>query len=145
MINLNQITDDLIEDEGTQRNANDRHIVYQDSLGIWTLGYGRNVQKRGLNEEEARYLLHNDVVSSYLECVMYIEGFERLNMVRRQVLVNMMFNLGLPRLRGFKKMLAAVAKGEPNAVAREMLDSKWADQVGRRAAVLAGRYRRGER
>jgi lysozyme len=64
--------------------------------------------------------------------------------VRRFVVKNMLFNIGLGRLLGFKKMLAAVRAGDYDRAAEEMMDSKWARQVKGRAVELAEMMRTGE-
>lgn len=68
-----------------------------------------------------------------------------LNDARQDVLVNMAYNMGWPKLSGFKRMIAAAAAGDFNAAAHEMLDSKWAPQVGARAARLAQQMKSGVR
>ena len=145
MIEIKRVSKDLIEHEGERRNHEGRHVAYEDSQGIVTLGYGRNIQERGISEAEARVLLHNDILNAAYECQENLPWFNSLDAVRQEVLVNMVFNLGWPRFSGFKKMLAALEKGWYSEAAVQMLDSRWADQVGRRAAVLAQRMDRGER
>jgi lysozyme len=71
---------------------------------------------------------------------------------RRAVLFNLAFNLGLGRedsrkgegLSGFRRMLAALRQGDSAAAAGEMLDSRWAKQVGRRATELARQMASGQ-
>lgn len=116
---------------------------YRDSEGILTIGVGRNLEDKGISESEAMILLDNDITDAYLDSQRLVPNFARLNGPRKQVIVNMMFNLGWPRLRGFKKMLAALAREDFDEAAREMLDSKWAGQVGLRAVQLADIMRRG--
>ena len=62
---------------------------------------------------------------------------EELDEARQMVCINMAFNLGMPRLNRFKKMWAAIHKGDYGTAALEMLDSKWADQVKGRALRLS--------
>jgi lysozyme len=66
-----------------------------------------------------------------------IPGFDALSDNRKIALSNMAYNLGLPRMKGFQKMLAAISRGDFKAASTEMLDSKWAQQVGDRAKRLA--------
>ena len=63
--------------------------------------------------------------------------------VRKVVLVDMCYNLGINRFLGFKKMLAAVKEGNYDTAADEMLNSKWATQVKGRAVELAQLMREG--
>ena len=69
--------------------------------------------------------------------------FVRLNTVRRDVVLNMVFNLGLPRFRRFKKNIAAIKDKRWDDAAKEMLNSKWARQVKGRAKELARMMRKG--
>jgi lysozyme len=67
-----------------------------------------------------------------------------LNNTRRGVLINMLFNMGLPKVMKFKKMLAAISDSAWNRASAEMLNSKWARQVGKRSTYLAGLMRKGK-
>ena len=64
-----------------------------------------------------------------------------LTVSQRRGLMNMAFNLGLPRLQKFEKMLLALRLGDGERAALEALDSKWAKQVGKRAWRIAALYR----
>jgi len=66
-----------------------------------------------------------------------------LDAVRQRVVIDMAFNIGVPRLTGFKKMWAAIHCGDYEEAALEMMDSKWARQVGRRAERLSDMMRKG--
>ncbi|MCV6587566.1 MAG: hypothetical protein OIF57_00865 [Marinobacterium sp.] len=69
--------------------------------------------------------------------------FTRLDAARQLVLANMAYNLGVPRLKGFRKMWRALEQGDYKLAAAEMLDSRWARQVGKRATELAEQRRAG--
>ena len=129
--------------EGRVLNQAGRHIVYKDSLGYDTIGYGR-LLSRGLSEDEARHLLANDVADHRNELLVHLPWAQALDEVRRAVLVDMAFNLGVPGLLGFRRMLAAVRARDWETAAREMLDSRWAGQVGHRAEELAKMMTTGE-
>ncbi|MEE8128177.1 glycoside hydrolase family protein [Candidatus Vondammii sp. HM_W22] len=118
---------------------------YRDSVGKLTIGIGRNLTDNGITEEEAIYLMRNDIRQCYDELEARFCWFNDLDIVRRNVLLNMCFNMGLPVLTGFKKMLAAIEIQDWNTAAVEMIDSKWSAQVGIRADELVvqmktGRY-----
>jgi lysozyme len=70
--------------------------------------------------------------------------FLSLNPVRQVVLANMAFNMGMPTLLTFGRMLGALAEKDWDRAAAEVLDSKWARQVGSRATELAELMRRGD-
>ncbi len=132
------ITADIKRDEGFVGHA------YQDSEGYWTIGYGRLIDKRlggGITDAEAGILLKNDTAESKADLDRALPWWRALSEPSRRGLVNMCFNLGLPRLLTFKKMLAALQAGDGDRAAEEALDSKWAGQVGDRAKRIAALYR----
>ncbi|MCY4044388.1 MAG: glycoside hydrolase family protein [Cellvibrionales bacterium] len=118
--------------------------VYHCTGGKLTIGYGRNIEDNGISEKEADLLLYNDVINCVQEANRSFDFYSRLNDPRKAVIINMLFNLGLSRLRGFKKFLAAVAAGDYKTAAAEMLDSRWAKQVKGRAIQLANQMEKGE-
>ena len=116
---------------------------YRDTVGKLTIGVGRNLDDVGITEEEALYLLTNDIkrVLDFLKGKLpYWNEFTE---TRKMALVDMCFNLGPGGFLSFKKMLASLENGDYEQAAREMLDSKWARQVGRRAEKLAEMMRKG--
>ena len=123
----------LVEHEGLEL------FPYEDTLGIVTIGVGRNLEERGISEDEAFYLLGNDIEVIWDELVKQHPIVEDLDDQRQMVLLDMAFNMGVPRLGKFKKMWAAIEDGDMNEASKQALDSRWADQVGRRAETLAER------
>jgi lysozyme len=123
-----------------KRHEGVRSYAYLCPAGYWTIGVGRNVDEdsgRGLSEDEIEYLLSNDVELSTEELMDTFPWFEDCPDAVKIILINMHFNIGLSRLKGFKKMLAAVEDKNYGAAAKEMLDSRWAAQVGQRAVELS--------
>ena len=157
--NRDDLIEKLIQHEGL------RLEVYEDSLGIATIGIGRNLEDRGITPEElewmdipnmaivhtmgiteadAMYLAQNDVQIVEEELVRAHPCVDRLDAVRQLVLVDMAFNMGVPRLGKFKKMWAAIHENNFEEAAKEMLDSRWANQVKSRATKLAHAMHTGE-
>ena len=135
---IDPIVADLKRDERFVSHA------YLDSEGYWTIGYGRLIDKRlggGITETEAETLLDHDLRDTRTDLDHALPWWRGLPQPWQRGLVNMAFNLGLPRLRGFKKMLAALEAGDGEQAAAEALDSKWARQVGERAQRIAALYR----
>jgi lysozyme len=125
-----------------------RLTAYQDTVGVWTIGYGRTGGvKKGdkITQEKAEELLLEDTLAAARDASTLPVGFDGLNAVRQAVLTNMTFNLGLTRILNFKRFLAAVQIRDFNKAALEMLDSKWAGQVGQRAIRLAKQMKKGEK
>ena len=90
----------------------------------------------GISEKEAEMLLMSDIERCYEELDVF-SWFHDLDQVRQEAMVNMLFNLGLPTFLEFKRTLKFMAEGAYSQAAAEMLDSKWANQVGDRANELA--------
>ena len=139
--------------------------VYQDTLGIDTIGIGRNLKDRGISKEEldhmdipsmaivyehgiteadARYLAMNDMKIVEDELCRVHECVEDLDAVRQLILMDMAFNMGVPRLCKFKRMWNAIHERKFDDAGREMLDSRWATQVGSRATKLSDAMKKGE-
>ena len=116
---------------------------YQDSVGVWTVGYGHNCQTKTISKYIAEMLLGEDIRDAFQDCQRF-HWFEDLDEVREAVVVDMLFNLGLPRFRKFKKFIGWMALGEYELASVEMLDSKWAKQVGKRAIELSHMMKLGE-
>ena len=157
--NRSHFLDKLIEHEGLVLT------VYQDTLGIDTIGIGRNLKDRGISKEEldyldipnmeviyehgiseadARYLALNDIAIVENELCRVHPCVEDLDGVRQLILMDMAFNMGVPRLCKFKKMWNAVHEQNFEAASLEMMDSKWARQVGGRAKKLSDAMKIGE-
>ena len=139
MIDLAKLADELKEDEGLRLKP------YRCPAGRLSIGYGRNLEDVGITLDEARVLLRNDITRVLVECRAqdWWEQLER-EPVRARVILNMAFNLGLPRLLGFRRMIAAIRRQDWDAAADEMLDSKWArEDVPKRAEKLAQMMREG--
>ena len=128
---INQAVDMLKIHEGYEQ------YPYVCSMGITTIGYGRNLESRGLTEEEAAYLLQCDVKLAEGELLDQYDYYWKLSGARKAVLIDMMVNLGSTRLRQFKKMHRALELRDYSLAAVEMLDSRWARQVGQRSKTLA--------
>jgi lysozyme len=89
-------------------------------------------------------MLNNDIDLAEFELDKALPWWRKLDYVRQEVLLNMMFNMGATRLLGFKLFLAHAEAGEYGPASVEMINSKWAAQVGNRAQRLARQMRTGE-
>lgn len=117
---------------------------YRDTEGLLTIGYGTLLED-GITESEAELLLWHRLRAMIAEFSQSHAGsaITSLPFPRRGVILNMLYNLGPRRLSGFKKMFAAIGQEDWDKAADEMLDSKWAKQVGARATRLAAIMRTG--
>ena len=128
-LNREALFDTLKRHEGVRRYA------YVCPAGYLTIGAGRNV------DENSGRGLSNDVDLSIDELNRSFSWFKNCPNSVKLILVNMHFNIGLSRLKQFKKMLAAVEDKDYSLAATEMLDSRWASQVGARATELSAQMK----
>jgi len=124
--------------------------VYNDYLGFATFGIGHLIklndpemgQEVGtpVSEERVKECFNTDVEVAIAECeALFKDKWEDYPGTLKEVLVNMMFNLGRTRLGKFKKFIGAINEGDWNKASIEMMDSRWAVQVGPRANRLRDR------
>jgi lysozyme len=114
-----------------------RPYPYLDSLGILTIGYGRNLVSNGISVDEAKMMLLSDVLRASRQVDASLPWSKDLDEVRYAILVDMAFNMGIKSLLKFKKTLKSVQEKRFQEAAIEMLQSTWAKQVGKRADKLA--------
>ncbi len=134
---MHSIEDQLILHEGLRLKP------YRCTAGKLTIGVGRNLEDKGISHDEAMMLLRNDIaeVTAQLE---RFDWFRALGPVRRKVLIDMCFNLGMAGLMGFKQMIEALKRADYERAADEMVSSKWYRQVGERGRRLERMMRTGE-
>lgn len=118
------------------RHEGIRLKMYVDSVGKTTIGIGHNLTDRGIKEATAYLILDDDISDATIDA-QGLPFFANLDPVRQDVIVSLVFNIGIVRLRGFIKMLAALSDGNWEQAAAELLDSRYAQQVGNRALELA--------
>jgi len=105
--------------------------LYKDSLGYATIGWGRllDPRKNGhISADEAELMLKNDIAACKNE-LSGLSWYEIQDDVRKGVLVELTFNMGLENLIGFKHMLDALKIKDYKAASEALLDSLWAKQI----------------
>lgn len=123
-----------------------RTHAYRCSAGKLTIGVGRNIDADGgigLNEIEINLLLVVDVERCTEELFTHLPWTMKLDTVRREAMINLCFNLGITKLKQFKRALTYMEAGDYLKAADEFLDSRWAKQVGYRADEIATQIRTG--
>lgn len=125
MIDYEKLVTTLKRHEGTVRDDNGNHKLYQCPAGKWTIGWGYNIQDNGLDDDVAEHLLR-DMIRESNHKLSTFNWFLRLSERKQEALVNMHYQLGHSRFLLFRKMIAAFHKGDHKLAAAEMLDSKWA-------------------
>lgn len=137
-INLVRLRQQLTLHEGV------RYKPYRCTAGKLTIGVGRNLDDNGISQDEADLMLANDIAKVIAGLQSRFAWFGGIDEVRKRVLIDMGFNLGINGLCKFRRMLGAVANKDYRTAAREMGESKWATQVGTRAVRLARMMDSGE-
>jgi lysozyme len=138
---MNRLADQLAKHEGVKRFA------YKCPAGKWTIGVGRNIDEDGglgLSDGEIYTLLNNDIQRTDEELSNAFRFYEDLDRVRKDAMINICFNLGLTRLRGFRLALKLMETKDYSEASVEFLDSLWASQVGQRALDIAHMIQYGE-
>ena len=144
-MNIEQLRDTLKIDEGCVNS------VYLDHLNLATVGIGHLVTEwdeeygkpvgTPVSEERVNELFDKDVQVTIEECEQLFGNFQDLPEEVQQILANMMFNLGRPRLSKFRRLCKAVAERDWQEAAVQMEDSKWHKQVPNRANRLIERMK----
>ena len=136
-----RLTDMLIKHEGSKSHA------YMCTANKVTVGVGRNIDPEGgigLTKDEISFLLKNDIERVEDELSRRLPWILELSDVRIDALIDICFNLGLPRFLKFAKALDALEQREYDRAADEFMDSRWAKQVGQRAVTVSNMIRTGE-
>lgn len=128
---------------------------YKDSEGLWTIGYGHLIGDGSNKGEFEKYnsanpapqsmldnLLDKDL-SKAVESAKKLPGWEKANDSGKIALTDLTFNMGPGWIKDFKKARAALEAGDFETAAVEVLDSKYADQVGQRAETVAAQLAMG--
>jgi lysozyme len=120
-----------------------RTKAYLDTVGVWTIGYGTNLQVLSIDEALAARWLAEKLAEARTQAERMPE-WASLDGPRQDVVVEMIYNLGVSGFMGFANTRVAMRDGRWEDAARGMLASKWATQVGRRAKRLAEQMRTGK-
>ena len=108
---------------------------YRDTVGKLTIGYGRNLDDKGITRAEAEFMLDKDMADAIADASS-LPYWDSLSPVRRIVISDMVYNLGLTKFRKFVNLNKALTIQDYILAGHEMKDSKWYRQTERRAKVL---------
>jgi lysozyme len=144
-MDINKLREQLKIDEGV------KYEVYDDHLGYKTFGIGHLVKTTDeeygapvgtpVSEDRVNSVFDEDVETYINESKKVFSNLEDMPQEVQQVIVNMCFNMGAPRLSQFKKFIKAIQDEDWATASVEMLDSRWANQVGARADRLSDRIK----
>ena len=144
-MNINKLRRQLEIDEGV------KYEVYLDHLNKKTFGIGHLVLDKdpeskmevgdSVSERRVEEAFNKDVQSVIDDCQRLYSNFNAMPEECKQITANMMFNMGLPKMKAFKKMNAAIEDGDYLKASEEMVDSKWYRTVPNRADRLVQRMK----
>lgn len=129
--------------EQLKRHEGFRHTAYQDTVDVWTIGYGTNLQELQISESQAESWLIKGMLEAEIDLLRAFPIVQTISATRQKVLINMTYNMGIRRLAGFKKMWMAIGNKDIEEVCCQMKDSRWFNQVGSRAVELIEQMRAG--
>lgn len=123
---------------------------YQDSVGVWTIGYGHNMEAHGdqipdfITQEQADQWLQEDIANATNALLNALPWVGGLDDARQGAFINLTFNMGIRKLLGFHHMLNYAQYGQWPEASSALLDSVYAREVGLRAQRLAAQLETGE-
>jgi len=132
---LDNIFQQLLSDEGVVLHP------YHDSRGFLTIGAGHNLDAKPISHIAALVILNDDINDAKLELIARWPWMLTIGDARLGAFVNLVFNLGIAGVAGFKKAIAAAQAGQWDTVSAEILNSVYATQVGNRATRIAQQLR----
>ncbi len=130
----------LIEHEGIKKYA------YLDSKGYLTIGIGFCIDEKlkcGLSIDECMMILRSRIRALKKELSRY-DWYNKQDDVRKEVVIELAYNMGIPKLLDFKKFIAAMDDRQVVLAAKELVNSLWYEQVGKsRSNSILTRLRSG--
>lgn len=135
---MEKLVDQLIRHESLELKP------YKCTSDKLTIGIGRNLEDVGISEEEAKILLMNDLARVDAQLEKMMPWSSQLDTVRYEGLMNFVFNVGIGTASKFVNAMGQLKDGNYDMAATELLDSRWAKQVGQRAVEVAEQIRTGE-
>jgi lysozyme len=123
---ITEIKDFIIKHEGLKLKP------YYCPAGKLSIGVGRNIEDNGISEDEAMYMLNNDIFRCIEELETIFDDFSELPENIQIALIDMIFNLGKTRFLKFKKMIQAIKDKDFKKASEEAKNSHWCGQVGKR-------------
>ena len=142
-MNINKLRRQLEIDEGVKYEIYNDHLL-KKTFGIGHLVLDKDPESKlnvgdSVSEKRVHDAFDKDVQSVIDDCKRLYQDFNSLPEECKQITANMMFNMGLPRMKAFKKMNAAINDDDYVKASKEMVDSKWYRTVPNRADRLVKR------
>tara|TARA_R100000808_G_scaffold1621_1_gene7182 strand:+ start:53 stop:550 length:498 start_codon:yes stop_codon:yes gene_type:complete len=116
-------------------------IVYKDSLGIDTIGYGFAIKDLELDEDICEIILERKLKELETRVNLKFKWFMYMPQEIKDVIMEMCYQLGVGGVSKFKKTIAYLQNKQWEEASVEMLDSLWAKQTPNRAKELSNRVK----
>jgi lysozyme len=116
---------------------------YRDSVGVLTVGYGWNLESDPMCREAAEVQMKCKLADIEQLLMSRYDWYPNLSQARKDVVLNMCYNLGIDGFGKFRNTIWLIQNSRFQEASREMLNSKWAEQVGGRARTLADNMDKG--
>lgn len=113
-----------------------RSKPYKDTAGIWTIGYGHNIEE-GISQKSAMALLDEDIDTAAIDAKKLFPNLSSFSANRQAAIIELVFNMGLGTFSKFTSTIAAIRNESWQQAADHLLDSLWAKQVKGRANDIA--------
>ena len=118
-MHMTDLEREIADDEGFRAKP------YRCTSGKLSIGHGTNIED-GISRDEALLLMRHRLGRVVAALESRLPFWPKLTNDRRRVLANMGYQLGIGGLMGFRRMLAALERGDYDTAGKEMMDSKWA-------------------
>lgn len=126
-MDLEKVKKRLIEEEGK------KHFPYTCSANRLTIGVGRNIQDRGISDITIDQMLEEDIDICLGELRQNLSWFDNAPSGIQDVLIDLAFNMGVPKLLMFSKTLEYIRTSQYKKAGDELLRSRYATTVPARA------------
>ena len=117
-------------------------IVYKDSLGIDTIGYGFAIKDLELDEDICEIILERKLKDLQSRVDLKFNWYRYMPQEIKDIVMEMCYQLGITGFSKFKKTIAYLQNKQWNDAAVEMLDSLWAKQTPNRAKEMSDRVKK---
>lgn len=133
------VSPEILQEMATRLQGEEgyRQYPYKDIKGILTIGIGRNLETNGINHDESLYLVKNDIIRVVNELQKSLPWFSKLNSNCQIALIDLGFNLGVPKLLSFTDFIAFIEQGKYKEAADDLLSTEYAKELPYRAQSVA--------
>ena len=127
--------------ESIKKNEGYRKMVYKDSLGIDTIGYGFAIKDLELDKDICDIILDRKIKELATRVNSTFSWYRYMPQEIKDVVMEMCYQMGVYGFSCFKKTISFLQNKQFHDASLEMLDSRWAEQTPVRAKELSNRVK----